>query len=135
MSVDLVNASHFDVNDASQGFSVWTEKMPGLADNWYFVMPNLHELSVDGKAFEGVAIKLCHSMAISWDGRIIWHCTSLSRPDGVGTHVVGSGKGMVNHLNGTFIIRTVATHVVDCVHINESALNIWIVKIVKETFA
>ena len=102
MSVDLANASHFDINDASQGFSVWTEEKPGLADNWYFVMPNLHGVSVDGKAFEGVAIKLRHGTAISWDGHIIRHCTSLSRPDGVGTHVVGSGKGTVNHLYGTF---------------------------------
>ncbi len=101
MSVDLENASHFDINDASQGFSVWTEEMPGLADNWYFVMPNLHGVSVDGKAFEGVAIKLRHGTAISWDC-IIRHSTSLSRPDGVGTHVVGSRKGTVNHLYGTF---------------------------------
>ncbi|KAI2500446.1 hypothetical protein MHU86_14050 [Fragilaria crotonensis] len=92
MSVDLANASHFDSNDASQGFSVWTEEMPGVADNWYFVMPNLHGVSVDGRAFEGVAIKLRHGTAISWDGRLIRHCTSLSRPDGVGTNVVGSGK-------------------------------------------
>jgi hypothetical protein len=100
-SVDLANASHLEVNDASQGFSVWTEEMPGLADNWYFVMPNLHGVSVDGKAFEGVAIKLRHGTAISWDC-IIRHSTSLSRPDGVGTHVVGSRKGTVNHLYGTF---------------------------------
>lgn len=33
MSVDLVNASHFGVHDALQGFSVWTEEMPGLASN------------------------------------------------------------------------------------------------------
>jgi hypothetical protein len=26
-SVNLANASHFDVNDASQGFSVWTEDL------------------------------------------------------------------------------------------------------------
>ena len=103
MSVDLANALHFDINDASQGFSVWTEEKPGLADNWNFVMvPNLNGVSVDGKAFQGVAIKLRHSTAIGWDGHIIWHCMLLSRPDGVGTHVVCSGKGMVNHLFGTF---------------------------------
>jgi hypothetical protein len=65
MSVDLANALHFDVNDASQGFSVWTEEMPGLADNWNFVMPNLYGVSVDSKAFEGAAIKLRHSTATS----------------------------------------------------------------------
>ncbi|KAI2500811.1 hypothetical protein MHU86_13668 [Fragilaria crotonensis] len=101
MSVDLANASHFDSNDASQGFSVWTEEMPGVADNWYFVMPNLHGVSVDGRAFEGVAIKLRHGTAISWDGRLIRHCTSLSRPDG-GNQCCGFRKGSLNHLYGTF---------------------------------
>ena len=28
MSVDLEKASHFDINHASQGFSVWTEESP-----------------------------------------------------------------------------------------------------------
>ncbi len=41
MSVNLMNASHFDVWDASPGFSVWTETIPGAAKNWYFVMPNV----------------------------------------------------------------------------------------------
>ncbi len=31
MSVNLMNASHFDVWDASPGFSVWTETIPGAA--------------------------------------------------------------------------------------------------------
>ena len=30
VSVDLSNASHYDMNDASQGFSIWTEDSPGL---------------------------------------------------------------------------------------------------------
>jgi hypothetical protein len=98
MSVDLANASHYSVNDASQGFSVWTEDMPGVADNWYFVMPNLHGVSVDGKSFNGVAGKICHDTTFFWVGHIIRHCTSRSRPDGLGTNVVGSANGMVNHL-------------------------------------
>ena len=100
MSVDLANASHFDVHDASQGFSVWTEEMPGLAFNWYFVMPNVHGVSDDGKIFNGVAIKLRHGTAISWDGRVIRHCTSLSRPDGPKGNIVG--QGTANHLYGRF---------------------------------
>ena len=92
MSVDLVNALHYDINDRSQGFSVWKEEIPGLVDNWYFVMPNLHGVLVDGKAFKGVAIKVHFGAVISWGGRIMGHCTSLYRPDGVETHVVGSGK-------------------------------------------
>ena len=35
MSVDLGNLSHYDVGNVSQGFSVWTEEVPGLASNWY----------------------------------------------------------------------------------------------------
>ena len=100
MSVDLANASHFDVHDASQGFSVWTEETPGLASNWHFVMPNLHGVSDDGKIFNGVAVKLRHGTAISWDGRVIRHCTSLSYPDGPEGNMVGQGTG--NHLYGTF---------------------------------
>ncbi len=33
MSVNLGNSSHYDVNDCSQGFAVWTEEMPGKAAN------------------------------------------------------------------------------------------------------
>jgi len=102
MSVNLANASHFDVNDASQGFSVWTEDIPGMASDWYFVMPNLHGVKPDGSKFNGVAIKLRHGTAISWDGRTIRHCTSLSRPDGPGTNVAGQSVKTVNHVYGTF---------------------------------
>ncbi len=42
MTVDLANVSHLDVHNALPSFSVWTEELPGLATNWYFVMPNLH---------------------------------------------------------------------------------------------
>jgi hypothetical protein len=33
VSVNLGNRSHFDVHEASQGFSVWTEEVPGLGAN------------------------------------------------------------------------------------------------------
>ncbi len=41
---------------------------------------------------------------ISWDGRVIRHCTSLSQPDGPGGGRVGDGrrKPFENHLYGTF---------------------------------
>jgi hypothetical protein len=41
LSVNLANSTHFDVNDASQGFSIWTEDHPGSTDDWYFVLPNM----------------------------------------------------------------------------------------------
>ncbi len=59
MSVDLGNASHYDVGDVSQGFSVWTEEVPGLAANWFFEMPNVCGMN-NGTPFNGVAIKLYH---------------------------------------------------------------------------
>ncbi len=33
ISVNLGKTSHFDVHDASQGFSVWTEEVPGIGAN------------------------------------------------------------------------------------------------------
>jgi hypothetical protein len=103
MSVNLGNASHYDVHDASQGFSVWTEEVFGLGSNWYFVMPNLHGKRPDGRAFRGVAVKLSYGIAISWDGRVIRHATSLSKPDGiVGGRVGDAGYVPRNNLFGTF---------------------------------
>lgn len=103
MSVNLGNSSHFDVHDASQGYSVWTEEIRGLGANWYFVMPNLHGMRPDGRPFAGVAIRLSHGVAISWDGRVIRHCTSLSMPDGIDGKRVGDGRNCFkNHLYGTF---------------------------------
>ena len=63
-------------------------------------MPNLHGVSDDRRTFNGVAIRLCHGTAISWDGRVIRHCILLSYPDGPEGNIVGQGTG--NHLYGTF---------------------------------
>jgi hypothetical protein len=101
MSVDMANATHYDVGDCSQGISVWLEEMPGLATGWYFVMPNMC-CCIDGRMYNGIAIRLCHGTAISWDGRVVRHGTSVSRPDGPGTPIVGTNSGHVNHLYGTF---------------------------------
>ena len=101
MSVDLENASHFDVGDASQGFSVWTEEVPGKAENWFFVMPNLYGNN-NGVPFNGVAVKLYHGTSISWDGRVIRHCTSLTCPDGTGKPFGGNSHPTLNHVYGSF---------------------------------
>ena len=101
-STDLGNSSHLDLNDASQGLSVFTEEKPGCASNWYFVLPNLYGRRSDGSEYDGVAIKLYHGTAISWDGRVVRHCTSVSRPDGAETPTVGAGWTSENHLYGTF---------------------------------
>ena len=78
LSVNLSNSSHYDVNDASQGFSIWTEEHPGTTDDWYFVLPNMHGTFPNSdKEYYGIAIKLTHGVLISWDGRRIRHCTSM----------------------------------------------------------
>ena len=111
MSINLGNASHYDVHDASQGFSIWTEELRGVGYNWFFVMPNVYGRRPDGSTFSGIAIKLSYGVAISWDGRVLRHCTSLSHPDGrpyrenpaASPRVSSDGKQRFrNHLYGNF---------------------------------
>ena len=103
MSVNLGNASHYNVHDALQGFSVWTEEILGLGSHWFFVMPNLYGKRPDGRPFRCVAIKLSYGTAISWDGRVIGHATSLSKTDAVdGMRVGDVGYYPRNHLFGAF---------------------------------
>ena len=100
ISHNLSNASHFDINDASQGFSVWTETLPNTARQWYFVLPGLYGRTPSGVNCRGVAIKLTHGVAISWDGRVIRHCTSVVDPGGKLDE--DTGKWEANHVFGTF---------------------------------
>jgi hypothetical protein len=88
-SVDLGNAAHYDVHDASQGFSVKTEDTPGTGANWFFLLPNVHGVRGDGTHFNGIAIKLRHGTVISWDGRVVKHCTAVPIPGG-NNHVYGT---------------------------------------------
>jgi hypothetical protein len=73
ISVDLENASHYDVNDASPGYSIWTEDEPGSTRNWFFVLPNVYgkwppgSSPKNGPVFHGLAIKLTHGTLVSWD--------------------------------------------------------------------
>jgi hypothetical protein len=72
LSRNLGNSSHFDSSDGSSSCSIWAETKLRRADSWYFVLPNL---SFNGS--KGIVIKLRHGVAISWDGRIIRHCSSV----------------------------------------------------------
>jgi hypothetical protein len=73
ISKNLGNSVHFDYNDGSMSFGIWVEERIGVASNWYFVMPNIR---LNGKL--GVVIRLFHGCVISWDGRLIKHCTSVT---------------------------------------------------------
>jgi hypothetical protein len=92
VSCNLHNSAHYDVNDATPGFAVWTESQPGDTKFWYFILPQVYGRRADGSTYNGVAIKLTHGVAISWDGRRIKHCTAMKR-------VI---KGDTNYRYGTF---------------------------------
>lgn len=86
VSFDLSNSTHYDVNDASQGFTIWTEDEPGSTQNWYFVLLNVYGRrptnvapGKKGAVFHGLAIRLTHGVLLSWDGRVIRHGTSMMR--------------------------------------------------------
>jgi hypothetical protein len=87
-SIDLGNATHYDVGDESYGYSVWTETKGDAASNWYFVLPSVL-LRRDGVTYQGVAIKLFHGIAIAWDGRVVRHGTSITTCAGTGNHTFG----------------------------------------------
>jgi hypothetical protein len=98
-SVDLANSTHYDGNDASKCFTIWTEDIPGSTEGWYFVLPNVHGKRTDGGGlFEGLAIRLTHGVLVSWDGRLVRHGTSVMEREG---HVYGTfyaaKKAIVEH--------------------------------------
>jgi hypothetical protein len=114
VSVDLGNTSHVDIHDASQGYSLWGEDFRGRGTNWFLVLPNIYgkrpNPNPDGDAwiqFKGLAIRITDGVSVSWDGRDIRHCTSLSEPDGPTVGEVGGvackpKRDEKNHLYGTF---------------------------------
>lgn len=71
ISVNLVNAAHFDMGDAGYGCGLWLSSDGKPNDNWYFILPNA---SIKGS--RGVAIKLDHGIMIEWNGKEIKHCSS-----------------------------------------------------------
>jgi hypothetical protein len=75
VSIDYMNTSHYDVNDASVGYFIAQETHPGKTRNWYFILPNVL-IKRNGTTYEGLAIKLKHGLSVMWDGRVIRHCTS-----------------------------------------------------------
>jgi hypothetical protein len=66
-----------------------TEDTPGTGANWFFLLPNVHGVRDDSTHFNGIAIKLRHGTVISWDGRVVKHCTAVPIPGG-NNHVYGT---------------------------------------------
>jgi hypothetical protein len=77
ISIDLANADHTDTRDASYSCAVWASNDPKNIENWYFLCPNI-AIDHDGILYQGLLVALDHGVEISWDGRVIRHCTSLT---------------------------------------------------------
>jgi hypothetical protein len=88
VSVNLANATHYDVNDASMGFVVFSESNPYSTNGWYFTLPNVL-VKFQNRTYHGLALKLNHGACIHWDGRIIRHGTSVHQRSSTDDHTVG----------------------------------------------
>ena len=73
-SINLRNASHYDVSDVTITTTTWVEDQIGNTDNWYFLFPN-----VTRDMETAIVIKLFHGCTINWDGAKLRHCSSLTR--------------------------------------------------------
>ena len=83
-----LGSTHYDL-DASCSITVFVEEKPGDAEGWYFILPNM--TVNDGE--QAIVVKLFDGCAISWDGRVIYHCTGLSELGSDGNCVYGNFFG------------------------------------------
>jgi hypothetical protein len=65
-------------------------------------MPNVHGKRSDASDYAGVAVQVRHGTAISWDGRVVRHCTSIPMPDGVDGYTPWTSRKFENNVYGTF---------------------------------
>ena len=100
-TVDYGNEDHVDGNDNCQGIVIWHESNPPPISKpnenipgWYFCFPNM-EIFMGGKWKKGVAVRLQHGTVITWDAKLIRHCTSMP------TFKYKNGK-QVSHSHGTY---------------------------------
>jgi hypothetical protein len=74
LSANLGNAAHIDVNDKSRTYAVFCQnRFCPEVKGWYLLFPTLSY-----KGSNGIAIRLYHGAAVSWDGRILRHCTTIA---------------------------------------------------------
>jgi len=68
---------HYDCNDLGAGISIWMEMVQGHPTDRYFVLPNVLVKDITKQMRHGALIILCDGCAVSWDGALIRHCTSI----------------------------------------------------------
>lgn len=77
-TINLRNASHYDVNDMRYSLSVWaSDNAKKLCGKWFFVLPNVRVELSNGLTYNGLVIILDDSVQILWDGRVLRHCTGF----------------------------------------------------------
>jgi len=77
VSVNLANATHYDMNDKGIGAAVWVEQSPFVEMDIYFIFPNVSVKDSTGKMQNGLLVKLKDGCTISWNGNSLCHCTSM----------------------------------------------------------
>ena len=92
------NECHLDTNDYGLGITIWHKENPPAKalvnpciTNWFFLFPDM-EVRIDGEWRKGVAIPLQHGTVISWDARIIRHCTACPHITAIPKHRLNAGK-------------------------------------------
>ena len=82
VSKNYGNEAHVDPRDSCQAITIWHEKKPPKEGttfkNWYFLFPDLEVEVERGQWHTGVAIPLVEGTVITWDARMIRHCTAHS---------------------------------------------------------
>ena len=71
VSKNLYNSLHKDKRDTSVCCTIWVHKNPDDPILAYLVLPNVR---INGKP---VAIRIRHGTFITWNGKELWHCTSI----------------------------------------------------------
>ena len=94
------NESHLDMSDDCQGITIWSEKNPARincrnenVDNWYFLFPDLL-VDIEGKTYKGFAIPLQHGTVVTWDARLVRHCTAVPKIKVTDAEVFGTYFGV-----------------------------------------
>jgi hypothetical protein len=82
VSQDCLNASHYDPGNFTKSFCIWTETCANEhGDANYMVFPNIEMVGHRSMKHAGLAIHLFNGVTVSWDGRILKHCTSKAERD------------------------------------------------------
>jgi hypothetical protein len=76
VSVNLGNASHFDIRDISMSLAMWASNNEETVENWVLVFPNVVVFHGCNE-HHGAVINLTHGTQVTWDGRLIRHCTAI----------------------------------------------------------